>query len=113
MEYLKSYLLTVLLDFENKIFIWDKISGSRFQSMVIIDLKKKIKDLARELAIARRTVLNARNFANKHLNKIGVKSDTSQLRNLILTDKDNVFISKSVRNQPISIDEINSTFPQV
>lgn len=113
MEYLKSYLLTVLLDFENKIFIWDKISGSRFQPMVIIDLKKKISDLARELAIARRTVLNARNFADKHLNKIGVKSDTSQLRNLILTDKDKDFIGKSIRNQPISIDEISNTFPQV
>lgn len=113
MEYLKSYLLTVLLDFENKIFIWDKISGSRFQPMVIIDLKKKISDLARELAIARRTVLNARNFADKHLNKIGVKSDTSQLRNLILTDKDKDFIGKSIRNQPISIDEISNTFPKV
>lgn len=100
-EYLRSFLEPVLLDFETKVRIRYKLSEShnisQYDSNMLNDLKTKIKQGANELAITYRTSLTARDKLDTVLDKLNVKAELNTERNSVLNDKDKDFIEKTLR----------------
>jgi len=105
-EHLKSFLHTTTIDFRNKASIEAEILRSPFKVGAIDDMKAKVKSTAEQLMIAKRTILKAKNLVNKHLDELGVKTDTEELRLSVLTQKDKKFIKQVIRTKPVSPDEV-------
>ncbi len=105
-EHLKSFLLTVSTDFRNKASIEGEIVNSPFVQGALDDMEAKVRDAARELMIARRSAIKARDRVDHFLNKLNVKQSTEELREDTLTDGDKEFINQVIRREPISPNEI-------
>ncbi len=105
-KHLKSFLFTVSTDFKNKASMAHLIINSPFAQQAADDMEEKVKDASRELMIARRSAIKARDNVDKFLNKLDVKQNTEELREDTLTDEDKEIMSRVIRRDPISPAEI-------
>lgn len=106
-EYLRSFLEPVLLDFETKVRVRYELSKdpnvSQYDNNMLDDLKTKIKQGANELAITYRTSLTARDKLDAVLDKLSVNAELDTERNSVLNDEDKDFIEKTLRTVPKNI----------
>ncbi|HLD90707.1 MAG TPA: hypothetical protein VI911_06820 [Patescibacteria group bacterium] len=116
LEHLKAHVRIIDSDFKNKTQLYNEIlkgnPNKHLIEVLLNDIKMKLRSVAEEVAITKRSAVMANAVLNEHLNSMGVVSDTSELRTSILLPEDITFIEQSIRAVPISIEDVENRLKQ-
>lgn len=108
-DYFKTYLLTVTIDFRNKAEGMSAIVGSPYEEGIINDMKAKVQSATKELKIAQRSSIKAQKVINDFLKNYRISHDTSELRESLLTETDKQYLREVIRSETRSPSDVFRT----